>query len=418
MRFCRHTVLALMLLLLTSCGIQRFSQRSVLPPRDTSLYASILPAYRPLSALLTEDTGLPPREGNDIRLFPDGEERLRSTLQDWNGARLSLCLEKYRLQRGGLMDTLFCLMETKARSGVDVRLLVERHAQLPIDRVNYRKLRRSGVDVAEYHPLGHFASNLINLNRRDHRKIEIIDGGVAYVGGRNISDRNFLRWKDLDIRVSGPLVQDIMTVFMKNWVKAGGRDDPVQTLEPPVLPEGKTAQVLFDGPKDRRWTIRDLHEWTLANTQTYFYCSTPYFSPPLSTIKALCDAARRGVDVRILLPEDCDLPFMNRVAESYFRQLLSSGVRIWMCPGMHHAKRFFADDYLSSVGSANLDQRSFFTNYEDDVIIYDAETASEGRRIFLEELAQSHEVTSETMKGWSVFRRLAGGFLRIFARQL
>ena len=109
---------------------------------------------------------------------------------------------------------------------------------------------------------------------------------------------------------------------------------------------------------------------------------------------------------------------MNRVAESYFRQLLSSGVRIWMCPGMNHAKRFFADDYLSSVGSANLDQRSFFTNYEDDVIIYDAETASEGRRLFLEELEQSHEVTSETMKGWSVFRRLTGGFLRIFARQL
>lgn len=418
MRSRRHTAILLILTLLPSCGIQRFSLRTVPMPQDTTLYGSIRPAFRPLSAMLTEDTGLPPREGNGLTLYADGAERLKATLQDWNDVQVSLCVEKYRLAREPLTDTLFRLMEKKAKDGVDVRLLVERHAQLPPHRVHYRNLRRSGVDVREVHPPGHFVSNLMELNRRNHRKLEIMDGRVAYVGGRNLADRNFSTWQDLDVRLTGPVVGDLTEVFMKQWTGAGGREERPGKLDGDASAGDKTVQALFDGPKDRLWTIRDLYEWTLTHTESYFYCSTPYFAPPFSTVEALCDAARRGVDVRLLLPEDCDLRMMNRVAESYFRRLLAAGVRIWLSPVMNHAKHFIADGYLSCIGSANLDQRSFFTNYEDDVVVYDEDTASEGRRIYLDQLAGSREVTWEEVRGWSVLRRMAGGFVRIFSRQL
>ncbi len=416
----RYFLLIALLATLYSCGVQRLVPLSTPPPE--SAFSSVREEYRPLADSIARHTGYVPREGNDFRVIYEGGDKLKLMLEDIAAADSSVYVELFRINPGAVSDTLFHAMEAKARDSLDVRLLPERFSHMTRSISRYLKMRKSGVSVEEWHPRGHFFSNIWEVNRRNHRKFTLVDANVGYIGGRNIADKYFTEWNDEDVRVTGPVVGDIMDAFSRDWKTAGGKDDAAKVVKTvrDTLPgafTGKTAQLVLDGPAERFHSIQYSYEWALDHAEKEFYMVTPYLAPPRSTLEAMKRAALRGVDVRLIVPEDSDVFFIPPLIWTYFKELLSSGVKIYLIGGgFLHKKVFLADGYLYCVGSANLDFRSFHTNYESNLIIYDDEAAESRKKEYLRELENCREVSLDEVRKRPFFKRVSGWVIRLFAR--
>lgn len=269
---------------------------------------------------------------------------------------------------------------------------------------------------------------LSNGFHRDHRKILILDGQTAYLGGRNIQDEYFLQWRDADIRITGPVVQDITSVYEENqqrvapdWGSAHVAQDLDKAARLDNLPEMKqysdvAVQVVPDSPTDKVLPLRNCFEWTIRHAKKYFWFYNPYTPPPASTLQALKDAVSRGVDVRWIAPANNDVKLEKWMGESLYRELLEAGVRIYEWQGeVLHAKQFMSDDYLTIVGSSNLDNLSFFLNYEIVALVYDRDVTRDAAALFLKELWQNcEEITLEEVQKWTAFRKFRNWFIRTF----
>ena len=417
----RLLLLTILAAVLTGCGVQRLVPASA--PLDSTSFASIHPDYQPLARTIAENTSYLPREGNDFRVVYGSDEKLQVLLRDIHSADSSVYVELFRINKGPVSDTVYTSLSQRAKDSLDVRLLPERFSHMPWQRFDYRKLRRSGVALEEWHPRWHPFSNLWEFNRRNHRKLTIFDGSVGYIGGRNIADKYFTEWRDEDIRIAGPVVRDLTDAFRRDWKTAGGKTEVPEIRESvrDTLPgafRNKTMQLVLDGPAERFHCIEYSHMWALEHAQKEVYLMTPYLAPPRKLLEAMKAAARRGVDVRLLLPEDSDVTFTPPLAWTYFKDLLEAGVRVYLTGGgMLHSKVFVMDDYLYSVGSANLDFRSFRTNYESNMLIYDSEAAIARKKALLDELAAtSREITIDDVRGRPFLRRINGWIIRLFVR--
>ena len=392
-----------------------------------SVLEEILPKYRPLATTLAEATGMPPTRGNNFEIITVGERKHSLLLDDLLGAKSSILVEYYHFEKDDSSREIREILMKKASEGVRVRFINENIANFPIPPLYYSKMRKSGVEVEHFSQIRTPLKVISRINNRNHRKILVVDGKIGYTGGMNIADRYFFEWRDTHLRFSGDAVKDMQEVFLDTWEELGGRiaeerplhlEPDTDSLDAPF--QGKILQVVADGPHDGgRNIIQDSYEWTLRNAEEYFYCQTPYFAPPKSTLAALKDAARRGIDVRIMLPVEQDVPFIKEVNRAYYKECLEAGVRILeRGEDFMHSKTFVSDDYLSSIGSANLDHRSFHKNYEDNIYIFDGETALVLRDIFLEDTEICHEVTIDEIKRWSWTRRLKHMLWRVVAFQL
>ena len=182
----RYFLLIALLATLYGCGVQRLVPLSSPPPE--SAFSSVREEYRPLADSIARHTGYVPREGNDFRVIYEGQDKLKSMLDDIHLADFSIYVELFRINPGAVSDTLFHAMEAKARDSLDVRLLPERFSHMTRSISRYLKMRKSGVSVEEWHPRGHFFSNIWEVNRRNHRKFTLVDANVGYIGGRNIAE--------------------------------------------------------------------------------------------------------------------------------------------------------------------------------------------------------------------------------------
>ena len=387
--------------------------------------------FRPLSDFFTKGVKSFPCTGNnDFEIITDGRRKLDLLLEDIRNARHSIHIEYYHFGKDKGSNYIRDLLKEKAAEGVEVRFLNENVANLPIPASYYEKMRKSGIEVENFtNPDKGLVSFTTRLNYRNHRKIVVIDGRIAYTGGMNINNHYFFQWRDTHLRIVGNAVASLQASFIDSWITAGGHlkrplpdyfhefspsggeDDPARNLF-----RGKTMQVIADEPSLPWPAIQMGYEWVLQNARNYIYLQSPYFVPPTSFLSAIKTTALRGVDVRIMLPRHVDTIFMGPANRSYYEECLEAGVRIYERDGEFiHAKTFVCDDYLSQIGTANIDIRSFDINYEVNTYIYDKAAAVRMKEIFLSDMPRCREITLEEWASRKWYQNLFQRIVRLFS---
>jgi len=369
-------------------------------------------------------------DGNDFEIITNGQRKQELLMEDIRNAKHSIHMEYYHFGKDKGSKAISDLLKQKAAEGVEVRFLNENVANFPIPSFYYTKMRKSGIEVESFtNPSQGLISFTTKLNYRNHRKIVVIDGEIGYTGGMNINNHYFYQWRDTHLRIVGNAVASLQASFLDSWITAGGKlrrplPEYFRTIPPSNktdVPEknlfyGKKLQLVADEPSSPWPKIQMGYEWMLQNAKKYIYLQSPYFVPPTSFLNAIKTAALRGVDVRVMLPHDVDTPFMGPANRSFYEECLEAGVKIYERGGEFiHAKTFVCDDYLSQIGTANIDIRSFDINYEINTYIYDKATALRMKEIFLEELKISKEISPDEWSKRRWYQNLFPRIVRLFS---
>lgn len=403
--------------LLGSCSIARHYRTVPLTQTPANLsdpvFDSIRPRWQPLARQLAVSSGgLIPSAGNQVHVFTNGQEKFGNLLEDLRQATFSIDVEVYRFADDSIATVVRDILLQKAAEGVIVRVVLEGRAYPSGKPEFYESLRQApNIYTLDVQPSDDAGGLISHLNTWDHRKIIVIDNRIGYVGGMNIQDKYRSEWRDTHVRVEGPAARDMRRMFDSMWAMLSESEParyPLPEAEP--APGGAVAQFVGDGPVTPDKPIQASYLTALALAQEYFYIQNPYFCPPASVIQALVDAKARGVDVRIMVPRNNDVFFMAWANSSHFRKLMKAGIRLYLRddPFMH-CKAFVADDYLSCVGSCNLDNRSLQLNFEDNLYMYDRELARQNKEIYMEDIRHSEELTLDSYKpslGTAIMQKL------------
>ncbi len=403
-------------------GLGRRAERRA--AADTPLYldyfhATGLDALHPLTA------------GNRVRLFSSGTRAFRAMEGAIFRARTTIDYEVYIFAADDCGERILSLLVAARRRGVDVHLLVDAVGSLETPDEFFDPLVSLGGRVERFNPIFGWHRKRWHPNERDHRKILVIDGRVAFVGGMNVDARNAgdhetdpEAWRDTQARVEGPVVSAIQDLFVDHFEwETGERLDRPESgdldAEDEPLPGTSRARVVGGEPGTKIGPIRRAYVFALRRAARRAFFTTSYFVPPRSFLRALKRAARRGVDVRLLLPGRTDHRFVMRAGQSFYAQLLRAGVRIfeWTRSPLH-AKTAVVDDAWSVVGSANLDVRSFEINYEADLHCLGGRVGPMMTALFLRDAASAREILLPDWERRSLLRRLVEKFCALFRRFL
>ena len=362
---------------------------------------------------------------NDVRLFTDGNEKFEALKEDIRNAREFVHLEYYIIRRDPLGDEIVSLLTQKASEGVEVRLMVDALG-FNTGASGRKALRRAGGKVAVFH------STAICLlspkkNNRNHRKIAVIDGRVSYIGGFNIGveylgQGEFGHWRDTAVRIEGSATNSLSFRFSSDWRYACGEDltgDPRYYLKGCGV--GRTpVQAVMGGPDvGRDNPIAFQYLMMVENAERTLYIHTPYFDPNQACLMALRSAAMREVDVRVIIPDVGDHPFVYWSNRKYAYEAMRSGVRVYEYHnGFVHSKSIVADGRLCSVGSANFDDRSMSLNFEGNVMVYSEELGAEMEAAFLKDLERCTEYTIGMYSSRTLSQKVKTGVSWMLSGQL
>jgi cardiolipin synthase len=368
-------------------------------------------------------SGMPPLRGNRLTLVHSSEEMLDSLTRDIDAAKSHVHILTYIWMPGGKpVDVVDALLRAATR-GVQCRVLVDAVGSKKFLRCpDCRRLVPGGVKVVIALPVNPFRLLLARLDLRNHRKIVVIDGRLAYAGSQNIADSTFRSnrfrrtgpWIDATLRIDGPAAQALATVFLRDWMMDA--DEEFGDLGPyfPQLDVGpedegnSVVQIVPSGPGLSPMAIHQALLTTIYAAREELIMTTPYFVPDEATRTALQTAAMRGVRVTLVMPSVSDSPLVAAASRSHYLDLLESGVRIMhFRHGLLHAKTVTIDRRIALIGSANFDARSFWLNFEVTAFIYDDNFASVVRFMQLDYLSHSYEVELHDWRrrpSWQVFR--------------
>jgi cardiolipin synthase len=340
---------------------------------------------------------------NRIDLLVNGQQTFPAMLDAIASATHFIHLEFYRFEPDKLGMEFSDLMKRKAKEGVKVRVIYDDVGSWNIRKPYIKMMREAGVQIHTFHPV-RFPSFSSKINYRNHRKILVVDGKVGFVGGLNIADK-YLRglpdlgpWVDTHLRLEGEAVAALDRVFIADWDFVTGEELPPDgSLEYVVRTGNKClVQVASSGP-DTDWaTIMQVYFSAISTAKSSIYLTSPYFSPDESLLTALKTAALSGVDIRMIFPEYTDSIIANWNTRSYISELLEAGVRVFLYrAGFIHSKYLLVDNIFSSVGSPNVDVRSFDLDFEVTALIYDEDFALRLGVLFAEDLKKCSEVKRE-----------------------
>lgn len=379
--------------------------------------ADIRPEFRSLSRLLKHDSGLSVTDNNEIEIITSGGRKLEALVNDLLSARHHIHFEYFYFLKDDGSRRIKNLLMQKAREGVKVRFIHENIANITIWPGYYNEMKEAGVEIVRFTDPNMFL--LSKFNYRDHRKIVVIDGKIGYTGGMNIGDDYFFRWRDTHTRITGNAVSTLQYSFLNSWITSGGKiDGSFDEFFPQEMMhhDDKLVQIIPDEP-DREFPILHMGAlWTAHHAEKYLYIQTPYFVPPEPLMMALKSAAFKGCDVRLMVPEKADLFFMDPANKSFYQDCLEAGIRVFEKGGKFiHAKTMVSDDYLSIIGSANMDCRSMELSYEVNAYIYNEEIAKENRMIFMEDLLECKEISLDQWKNRPWYHKLTQAIMRLFA---
>lgn len=378
---------------------------------------------RQLMALALNNSEAPLSAGNDVRVLRNGFETFAALETAVREARHHIHFEYYIFNADSTGRRFRDLLVERAKAGVQVRLLVDAIGSADIDDAFLEPLLAAGGEAGVFNPVS-FARFRPSWNFRNHRKIVVIDGRVAFCGGLNIGDEyanvdpHSGPWRDTHLGVEGPAVRALALLFLEDWHFATGRSvtTPIFFAAPAPVGGTQLVQIVGSGP-DRDWPpIQQIFFSAISNARDRVLITTPYFVPDEAILTAITTAALRGVDVKILVPRRIDSRVVLAAGRSYFDDLLRAGARIYeYLPGPLHSKTMSIDGRLATIGTANLDQRSFRLNFEVDALIYDVSVANEVEVLFHQDLTLSREVTAESRRELAFSDRLFEGCARLLS---
>jgi cardiolipin synthase A/B len=383
--------------------------------------------------LTTADTGgtarlveklakLPATTGNEALLLRNGEQIFSSIFEGIEKAREYVLVQFYIVRDDNLGQELQKRLVAAAERNVRVRFLYDEIGCYRLPRHYLDTLRHAGVQVEAFKSTKG-PGNRFQINFRNHRKIVVVDGRYAWVGGANFGDEYMGRhptltpWVDAMVRIRGPAVQFIQVPFLDDWFWATGKLLALDwTLEPAPSDASQVVLTLPSGPADQFETCALYYLDVIHAAKSRFWIASPYFVPDEQIVSALKLAALRGVDVRVVVPDKCDQFLVNLSGWSFIEPLVSAGVKLYRFTGgiMHH-KIMLVDGYRSAIGSANFDNRSFRLNFEITVEIRDAAFAREVEQLFIDDFAASRLTTEKELEARSFPFRLAVKVARLLA---
>ena len=361
--------------------------------------------------------------GNEVDLLArdaDAFERIEATIK---AAKHSIWAEYYIINRDETGHRFLDLLAEGARRGVEVRLLFDAVGSLRVDAARLRAIKEAGGRAEAFLPFNPLRRRWA-FHLRNHRKLIVVDGEIGFTGGMNMGDeysgrarrRGQRHFRDTHLRIRGPAVEALAQTFAEDWTFATD-----EMLSPPVRPkpaEGANAVVAIvpSGP-DQEYNAANFVYFTgIGAARERCYLTSPYFIPDDTTTLALISAAKRGVDVRLLVPSESDTILVGPAGRSYYPQLVRAGVRVFEYqPSMLHAKTMVVDGAWGVVGSANIDIRSFRLNFELGAMIFDAPFAKALEARFLEDLRHSLEVSRESVDALPFATRLGEGTARLLS---
>lgn len=401
----------------------------LLPVAGTLLYVlaaprrhSARPAARegddPVERIIACGCGTRPTPCNDLRLLHNGNNAFTALIAALQHATRSIHLEYYIIRDDRVGRTIAAILARKARAGLEVRVIYDAVGSWSLPGGLLRRLREAGVATAAFEPL-RFPWFTTRATRRNHRKIAITDGKVAFLGGINIAkyylDGDYTgKWRDEHLRIEGDAVADLQRLFLDDWSRAGGERLPTDRyVAPHAIRRRLPIQVAWSGEDASRRTIADAFAAAIVRARERVRICTPYPLPPALILDAMRLATRSGVRIEMLIPARSDSAITDLVCDSYVDDLLDAGVELYRYRrGFLHAKIVIIDDTLASVGTANLDYRSLVDNFEVTAFIRDRRTVRELTRSFDDDLAASVAVDRHGRRV-AVWRRLAGDSLRL-----
>lgn len=378
---------------------------------------------------------------NEVRLLIDGPQTYDAMFGAIANARDHINLEVYIFQADEVGNALIALLKKKQSEGVQVNLIYDSVGCISTPRSLFDDLRAAGIKVYEFNPVNPVEGAVLDLNNRDHRKLLVVDGAVAYTGGINISSvyaqgssgnlklkpkstqpPSESGWRDTQIEVRGPAVAEMQRIFFSTWDQ---QDEAARAPQPGLTPNyyphlqaagDRLLRVVASTPNDTENVIYVDLLSAIQQAQHSIHLTMAYFSPDAQTIEALRDAAERGVDVELVLPGFSDIWLIFEAGRSHYTSLLKSGVKIYeRHDALVHAKTAVIDGVWSTVGSMNMDLRSFLHNNEINVVVLGRNFGGDMERMFAQDVAKAQPITLDQWRSRPAGQRFKQWFSRIWA---
>ena len=371
---------------------------------------------------ITDYVNYPATTNNDISYYPLGEKAFPEMLKELKKAKNFIFFEYFIVAHGKMWDSILEILKEKASQGVDVRVMYDDFGCLSTLKPNYpQELESYGIKCVAFNRLSPISG--IIMNNRDHRKILVIDGRVAFSGGINIADEyineeeKYGHWKDNGIKITGDAVWNFTVMFLTMWNSFKKDDKSFEEFKYKhektenkgiVIPYGET-------PLDNEITGQNIYLNIINQANDYVYICTPYLIVDTDMINALTLAAKRGVDVRIIIPGIPDKKIVYSLSESYVEPLVKDGVKVYKyTPGFVHGKVFVADDKIATVGTINLDYRSLYLHFECGVYMENTKCIKDIKKDMVETIEKSKELTKKDVTP-SFIKAMFQSLLRLVA---
>lgn len=391
--------------------------------------------YIPLIELLAKNSDSPLFIDNDITIFKDGTEKFKALKDEIKKAKHHIHLEYYIVKSDGIGTEIKELLMQKSREGVKIKFIMDRVGSIKMSKKAIRELKAAGIDVIQY---SYFLAPLLRaintqINYRNHRKIVVIDGHVGFVGGINIGDEYLGKgklgyWRDTHIMVKGDFALGLQGVFLDDYFTIkrisgthfANKKELQKYFPEPLKSKKQIMQLVKSGPDSEFPAILQGVLKMVSMAQKNIYITTPYFVPPESLMEALKIAALGGIDVRILFPGRYDHILVYYASRTYLAELIKCGAKIYFysSDSFIHSKVMTIDGKICTIGTANMDIRSYELNYEINAVIYDDNKTLEFENQFFKDLKRSKEVTLEDFDGISKFHKVCEACARVFSSLL
>lgn len=377
--------------------------------------------YATLISAMRRHKGAFPTSGNELHLLESGAAFIIALLRALRSAQHHVHIETYIFSNDAVGRLVRDALTDCAKRGVEVRLIYDDVGCWNVPTRFFEQMQQDGIQAEAFLPV-RFPSLTSKVNYRNHRKICIIDGVEGFIGGMNIANRYVSRrkgrWTDLQLHIKGPAVGALQRTFLTDWHIVAGALITEQTYFPHCDTQNQKGllQIIDGTPVSQYPEIEFGLVWIAMHAKHYLYLQTPYFIPTEPMLNALQVAAISGTDVRIMVPRRTDVFWLRRANDSYFSDLLKAGVRVFTySSGFLHSKSAVADNSWCSVGSSNIDFRSFENNFESNAFVYDANTALKMRDIFLRNQQACEEIVMEKWRKRPLMQRCVESLTRIVA---
>lgn len=386
-----------------------------------ALLGSEIDAYRRLPQMLWASVEAPLTIGNTVDILQNAREKYPKLLDDLRRAQHVVHMEYYEWADDTLTREILEILKDRVQAGVTVRALYDPVGSWAALGWTYvRAMRAAGIEMYPYSPIW----RLHTISYRNHRKLVIIDGAVGYTGGLNLTEKHlsgpdgFTGWRDTHVRVTGDVVSMLQWTFAVQWFNTTGELLVDQELYPRgTVPGDVPIQVVNSGPDSQYRVIRQLYLGMISMAQDHVYIQSPFCILDDSVLQVLCAAAMSGVRVWVMIaPRGGEGPLAYRAGMTYARDLARAGVRVLLYEGAYfHPKTIAVDSVMCSIGSANMDIRSFTINYETNLVIYDRDVTRQLESAFLADIRQCQPFSADAYQRLPPYKRLGDSLMRLFS---